>query len=99
MVIGACKVTLAIPMAASLKDKRTVVKGLLARVQQQFGISVAEVEDNDVINHAVLGFAVVSNSSAHANAVLDKVVDFIERHQDSAELLDDNIEILRVFLG
>lgn len=97
MVIGACRVTLAIPMATSLKDKRTVVKGLLARVQQQFGISVAEVDDNDVINHAVLGFAVVSNSSALANAVLDKVVDFIERHQDSAELLDDDIEIMRVF--
>jgi uncharacterized protein len=97
MVIGACKITLAIPMAASLKDKRTVVKGLLARVQQQFSISGAEVDDNDVINHAVLGFAVVSNSTAHANSMLDKVVDFIEQHQGSAELLDDDIEIIRVF--
>lgn len=97
MVIGACRVTLAIPMAATLKDKRTVVKGLLARVQHQFGISVAEVDDNEVVNHAVLGFAVVSNSSAIANTVLDKVVDFIEQHQGSAELLDDDIEIMRVF--
>ncbi len=97
MVIGACKITLAIPMATSLKDKRTVVKGLLARVQQQFGISAAEVDDNDVINHAVLGFAVVSNSAAIANSVLDKVVDFIEQHQGSAELLDDDIEIIRAF--
>lgn len=96
MVIGACKVTLSIPMAASLKDKRMVVKGMLARVQQQFSLSGAEVEDNDVINQAVLGFAVVSNSTAHANSVLDKVIDFIEEHQGSAELMNDEIEIIRV---
>ncbi len=96
MVIGACKVNLSIPMAASLKDKRSVVKGTLARVQKQFGISGAEVEDNEVVNHAVLGFAVVSNSTAHVNSVLDKLIDYLEQHQGSAELMNDEIEIIRV---
>jgi uncharacterized protein YlxP (DUF503 family) len=39
---------------------------------------VAEVEDNDKWQSAVLGIVTVSNERVHANEVLSKVVNFVE---------------------
>lgn len=62
----------------SLKDKRMVLRSLRDRIRQKFNVSVAEVEDNDQWQVAVIGIVVVSNDKAHANEMLSKVVNFIE---------------------
>ncbi len=79
MVIAALTAELAIDGADSLKDKRQVLKSLLAHLRREFNISASEVGDHDVWRSAVIGVAVVSTEAAFANAVLDKVVDHIER--------------------
>ena len=43
MVIGVCTLELSIPTATSLKHKRGVVKSVVARLQNEFNVSVAEV--------------------------------------------------------
>jgi uncharacterized protein YlxP (DUF503 family) len=79
MVIAAFTAQLAIEGANSLKDKRQVLKSLLAHLRREFNISAAEVDDHDVWRSAVIGIAVVANDGGFAHTVLDKVVDHIER--------------------
>ena len=97
MNIGVCKITLRLPENLSLKGKRQVVKSITSRVKNQFNVSVAEVDDNDLWQLATLGISCVSNSKRHANEVLSKVVDLIANSRFEAELLDYEIEILPVF--
>jgi hypothetical protein len=78
LVVGILTVTLAIPGADCLKDKRQVVKSLLEGVRHKFNVSAAEIDDNDTWRRATLGMACVSNDRGMANRILDKVVDFVE---------------------
>ena len=82
------------PDAGSLKDKRQVSRSLTSRIQNQFNVSVAEVEDNDLRQRLTLGVCCVSNDSAHANQVLSRVVSFVEDSRRDVELLDYELEII-----
>lgn len=82
MVVGLLQVELTIPAADSLKAKRMVLKSLKDRIRRNFNVSIAEVEDNDQWQSAVLAVALVSNDKRFANRVLSKVVDFIESSRD-----------------
>ncbi len=79
MVIGVLTAQLEIGGAQSLKDKRQVLKSLLAHLRADFNVSASEVDDHDLWQRATIGLAVVSNDAAFANQVLDKAVDHIER--------------------
>lgn len=92
MVIGVVQLTLNIPAARSLKDKRRVLKSLLARLHNQHNVAVAEVGDNDLWQICRLGAAVVSNRSDHANSQLSAIVNMIEKERD-VYLVDYEIEI------
>jgi uncharacterized protein YlxP (DUF503 family) len=87
MVIGAARVVIHIPMSRSLKDKRQVVKPLLAQAQQEFRLSAAEIEEMDRWQIAVIGLACVSTDAAHADEVIAKAVAFLRSRMRDAELL------------
>lgn len=93
MVVGTLRVELLIPESRSLKDKRRVVRSLIDRLRHRFRVAAAEVEDNDVHNHAVLGFATVSNDSRHARAILGQVVEFL-RNSPHALLGNHDLELV-----
>ena len=94
MHVGSLRVRLHVPQAASLKDKRQVVRSILDRMRSHFQVAAAEVEDNDVHRSAVLGFACVSNTASHAKEVLTKVLDAIRVHP-VAQLIDHEMEVVR----
>ncbi len=77
MVVGVCRLRLSIPGNDSLKGKRSVVRQILDRVRARFNVSAAEVSDLDALGTATLGFSVVSNDGAHANAMIDTVSAFV----------------------
>lgn len=77
-VVGTLRVALSIPEAGSLKDKRSVLKSMLDGMRSKFNVSAAEIEENDTWRRAVIGIASVSNSQAFTDAVLQKVLDWIE---------------------
>ncbi|HET7079729.1 MAG TPA: DUF503 domain-containing protein [Chloroflexia bacterium] len=97
MVIGTMRVVLFLPENGTIKDKRHVVKSILARVQNQFKVAAAEVEENDNLQAAVLGVACVSNSAPHANEILQHTINFIERNVLEGGLEDYEIEVMHVF--
>ncbi len=78
MIIGILTVELEIPEAYSLKEKRVVLNRLRDRVRQKFNVAVAEVEENDVWNHAVVAMVTVSNQQRFCNQVLSKVSELVE---------------------
>ena len=65
-----------------MKAKRMVLRSVKDRVRKNFSVSIAEVEDNDQWQSAVLAVALVRNDKRFANQVLSKVVDFIESSRD-----------------
>ena len=86
-------VELHLPDAASLKDKRHVLKGLKERVRAKFEVAVAEVDHQDVWQRATLAVAYVSADARHANTVVSKALDFIEDNVEG-QVLDTSVEIL-----
>ncbi len=96
MIIGTARVSLYLPENYSLKDKRHDLKSLLAKVTSQFHVAAAEVADNDIWQHAVLGIACVSTDSRHANEVLSKVVSYIEANLPEGGMEDYEIELIHM---
>ncbi len=92
MIIGTLQVELAIHHAASLKDKRSVVKSLKDRLHREHQVSVAEVGLLDEHRRAILGLAMVSNDLPHTQSVLDRILDKLQQAPDF-ELADHKKEI------
>ncbi len=93
MVVGICTVQLEVP-ARSLKEKRSVIKPILARVRDHFNVSAAEVDDLDAWQRSTLAFACVSTDANYAHGLLTKVMTFIEQGRFDANILDYQIELL-----
>ena len=93
MIIGTCILKLTIYESNSLKDKRSVVKSIIGRIQSRFNVSIAEVDLNDTWKTSVIGFACVTNDRKHANQVISSVVNFIDG-DSRVEIIDHNIEIM-----
>ena len=72
-VVGVLTMELRIEHAHSLKEKRHVVKSLKDRLRNKFNVSVAEIDDQDLHNSAVLAAATVSSSRDFAAKVLQSV--------------------------
>ena len=87
-------VTLHLPACQSLKDKRQVVRSLSERLRRQFNVAVAEVEDQDQWQTAVLGLAVVSNEAGHATRMLERILAVIEETRLDAEVVDRQIDVM-----
>lgn len=96
MTVGVLLIRIRLPENHSLKGKRGVIKSVMERVRNRYNVAVAEVGDNDRWQSAAIGVTCVSNSAAHANEILDKVVGFVEQERLDIELLDHEIEIIHV---
>ena len=94
MNVGALKVRLRLPENQSLKGKRQAVRSIIARVRNNFNVSIAEVEDQELWQVATLGVVFISNDTRYNNEVLSKVVNLIESIRGDVELLDYEIELL-----
>ena len=88
MVVGVCRVTLMISESHSLKEKRMVLRRIKDRVANKFNCAIAEVGDADNWQSAELGFAVVSNEHGFTQAMVQKILAFIEELA-VAKVIDD----------
>ncbi|MFQ5491211.1 MAG: DUF503 domain-containing protein [Phycisphaerae bacterium] len=79
MIVGVLRIELVVYESHSLKDKRSVIKGLKSRLAERFNVSIAEVGALDSRQQAVLGVAVVGSDTAFVHSNLDKVIDFVRR--------------------
>ena len=93
MFVGVLRLSLRIPAARSLKDRRRVVLSFKERTQARFRVSVAEVGNLDDPRYATLAVAVVSNEASHCDSVLSSVAS-AAGNLGEAILLDWATEVL-----
>jgi uncharacterized protein YlxP (DUF503 family) len=93
MVVGVGYIVFRIHQCRSLKEKRKVVKAIVARMRNHFNASVAEVADNDIYQRAVVGVSLVGSDRRLINAKLDKLFNFAEA-LGLAEIVDTQMEII-----
>jgi len=61
----------------SLKQKRSLVRPVIADLRRKFSVSVSEVGDQDLYRRAKVGVAVVAPTAAHARDLLDTCERFV----------------------
>jgi uncharacterized protein len=94
MIIGVSQLTLHLPGCHSLKEKRQVIKSLVARLRNRFEVAIAEVDEQDRWQTAVLGVTCVSNSSQHATEILAHVQRYIEEIRPDLLVTSNETEIM-----
>jgi uncharacterized protein YlxP (DUF503 family) len=94
MIVGVSQITLHLPACHSLKDKRQVIKSVMARVRQQFEVAIAEVDEQDRWQIAKLGVSCVSNSSQHIDEILGRVRRYIEETRPDIIVTNTEVEII-----
>jgi uncharacterized protein len=92
MVIGLLTVELRFPENGSLKGKRTLLRRLTEKLKQQFNVSVAEVENQDLWQLSTLAVATVNTSGREADSTLAHALDLIDAYHE-AELIGHQIEM------
>jgi uncharacterized protein YlxP (DUF503 family) len=91
--VGVCKLKIHIPESRSLKDKRSVVKSLVVRLQKQFNISIAEVDDHELWQITTIGLACVSNHNNRVDEVISAAISLIERDFPTIEIIEKELEL------
>jgi uncharacterized protein YlxP (DUF503 family) len=94
MHVGILTLYLQLPGSGSLKQKRSRLKPLLARLHKEFNVSVAEIGNQDVWQEAVIACTFISNSSKHTQRYLQKVVHWVDNSWLDVDLVDDRIEVI-----
>ena len=95
MVTGLGIISFRLHDCRSLKAKRRIIKTIINGLTNKFGISVAEIGDNDVYEFSGIGFAVVGNDKALVNSIIDKVFNFAES-MGVAEIIDTQMEMINI---
>ena len=90
MTVGIARLTLFLPEAHSLKEKRMVLRRVKDRARQKFNLAIAEVGENDLWQRALLGVAVLGSGRRFVESALDEVVRFVG---DLAEVTNVEREI------
>jgi hypothetical protein len=78
--------------AASLKDKRRLLKSILAQIKSRFNVTVAEAGEQDRWQISLVSVAFMSNEDAHVHQILSAVERFVER-MGKAEILAVKTEL------
>jgi uncharacterized protein YlxP (DUF503 family) len=91
--VAAYEVQIHIPDSQSLKDRRQVVRSILAVARERFHVSAAEVGGQDTWQRATLAFAVVASEAR----ISEQTVDELERYlwsRPEIEVLDGEVRWL-----
>ena len=92
MRIAAMTFRLHAPWVHSLKEKRMIVKSIVAKLQNKFHVSAAEIDEQDIHQILVIGIAAIVPHNAMADSLMDEISAFVEENTE-AEILDEYREI------
>ncbi len=90
MFIFCLELHLALP-SRSLKEKRGIVKSIMARARNRFNAACAEVDRQDNHSVAVLGFVTVSPDKDLARKTLERLEDWIYEGWPDVEITGSDI--------
>ena len=93
MTVGVLRLTVYLHENHSLKGKRSVLRRVKARVREKFNVSIAEADDHDLWQRAVIGISQVGTDQAFVDGALREVVRCIDDMQ-LVELGEEQLEFL-----
>ena len=88
MKIATMTFKLRAPWVHSLKEKRMIVKSLVAKLQNKFHVSAAEIDEQDVHQIIVVGVAAIVPHNAMADSLMDEISEFVESNFET-EILEE----------
>ena len=91
--IGLLTLTLEIPGCQSLKEKRSRLKPLLARLHREFDVSAAEIEALDAWQSSVLACVLVSNDPNQSRRALQQVASWVDENWPDVTVVESKIEL------
>lgn len=77
----------------SLKEKRMIVKSLVAKLRNRYNVSAAEIDEQDTHQIIVIGVAAIVPHNAFADSLMEDISQFVEENTE-AEIIDEEREIL-----
>jgi uncharacterized protein YlxP (DUF503 family) len=101
MFTGAVAFDLLLGDVHSLKDKRSVVRPIVAELRRRYAVSAAEAGHLDLHRRALVGVAVVAADRAHCVEVLDACerlvagrpeIELLSARQQFLSTTDDDVE-------
>ena len=94
MSVGILHLTIYLPECHSLKEKRSRIKPVVARLHKEFNVSVAEVNYQDVWQSCGLQVACAASDGRQSEIVLTRVLQFYESHWPDLPLTEEKLEII-----
>lgn len=82
MCIAVLELRLDVPWVHSLKQKRSEVKPLLAKLRAKFNVSVAETAEADTHQTIMLTLAAVAAYPAQADSILDTLLQYVQANTE-----------------
>lgn len=70
-----------------------IVKSLVAKLQNKFHVSAAEIGEQDVHQIIVIGVASIVPHNAMADSLMDEISEFVDANTE-AEIIEEEREIL-----
>ena len=92
MKIAVLSFRLYAPWVHSLKEKRMIVRSMIAKLQNRFHVSAAEIEEQDTHQIIVIGVAAIVPHNAMADSLMEEISLFVEENCE-AEILEETREI------
>ena len=92
MIIATITFKLHAPWVHSLKEKRVIVKSILAKLQNRFHVSAAEIDEQDTHQIIVIGVAAIVPHNARADSLMESISRFVEENYE-AEIIDEEREL------
>jgi len=93
-VVGALvEIDLHVPASSSLKEKRGVVKALIARLRRDLNVSVAEIDHQDLWQRTTLGVAIAAGSEIGARKIAQQVERLVSR-EHRVDILAVDVDVV-----
>ncbi|MUK89872.1 DUF503 family protein [Ornithinibacillus sp. L9] len=66
----------------SLKQKRSVIKRIMAKLRHEFNVAVTELDYHDLWQRTKLGIVTISNERKHGEQIMQEVLRVIDTYSE-----------------
>ena len=94
MHVGILKIHLRLAGNFSLKGKRHLIRPAIDQIRNRFNVSVAEVEEQNSWQSAVIGISIASGDARMIQEISSHILDFINSGRFSFEVTGTEMEII-----
>ncbi len=94
MPVGILTLHLLIPGCASLKEKRSAIKPIIARLHREFNLSVAEMGHLDAWQETEIACVMVSNDAVMLQRAFETIAQFTEAHWPDCPIINQERELI-----